>query len=150
MTPNKNHYRWYNDMTTGLTIFPDQESRSLESLLFEYAHGEEGDECLDEPYEGAGYCVCAVCQVLAPIAAELERQYQELTAENEALQEQMAFDEKNFVERLAAVKWDVEQLEERWNEEKDKRQELQAENADLNRQLAECQADNGQFAELPY
>lgn len=79
---NDTHYRWYNDLTTGLTIFPDQERRSLESLLFEYAHGEEGDECLDEPYGGAGYCVCPVCQVLAPIAAELERQYQRLTAEN--------------------------------------------------------------------
>jgi hypothetical protein len=47
----------------------DDYDKTLEELIFQYA----GDEPIhDEPYANAGYCVCRVCQVLAPLAAEMQ------------------------------------------------------------------------------
>lgn len=43
----------------------DDYDKTLEELIFDYMHGDGMD---DEPFEGAGYCLCHVCQVVAAVA----------------------------------------------------------------------------------
>lgn len=57
----------------------DYNGRKLSELLYEFAdehYENDPNEPHDEPYPGAGYCVCHVCQVLAPMARKLEEAYE--------------------------------------------------------------------------